>query len=112
MESQIQLVSDSQSALDWLRRGHARGFIPGLVMLDLNLPGKDGHQLLSEIRSDTDLRAIPVVVMSTSDDFLDIQSAYARGANAYITKPTELESWLQVISTINDFWLSIAKLPR
>ena len=112
LASRIQVISDGQAALDLLRRNRAAGSVPRLVLLDLSMPGKDGHDVLAEIRADTDLRAVPVVVLSTSDDDSDIERAYNLGANAYITKPTGLDEWFRVISSINDFWLSIAKLPR
>lgn len=112
MAEGIHVVSDGQAALDYLQPGKGQEQLPGLVLLDLNLPGKNGFDVLAEIRSTDRLRALPVVVLSTSDENVDIHNAYASGANAYVTKPTDLAGWLQVISTINDFWLSVAKLPR
>lgn len=111
MAGEIQVVSDGQEALDHLRANAGRNR-PGLVLLDLNLPGKDGHDVLREIRADPNLRSIPVVVLTSSSEDRDINSAYSLGANAYVTKPSDLDGWLQVISTINDFWLSVVQLPN
>lgn len=111
MAGNIQVVSDGQAALDLLRTDRGRS-APGLVLLDLNLPGKDGHDVLAEIRADPVIGATPVVMLTTSADEADVLLAYRRGANAYITKPTGLDGWLRVISTINEFWLSVVRLPR
>lgn len=111
MAGNIEVVSDGQAALDYLRTDHQAGSGPALILLDLNLPGKDGHEVLSEIRADPKLRTVPVVVLSTSSDDRDVVGAYQRGANAYIMKPGELDGWVRVISTINEFWLSVVSLP-
>jgi CheY-like chemotaxis protein len=110
MAGEIRVVSDGQEALDQLRAADPADR-PGLVLLDLNLPGKDGHDVLREIRADGNLRSIPVVVLTSSSEDRDINSAYSLGANAYVTKPADLDGWLTVISTINDFWLSVVQLP-
>lgn len=112
MTGTITVMSDGQAALDYLRLDRAGRRAPGLILLDLNLPGKDGHDVLSEIREDPNLRLTPVVILTSSSDNSDVVNAYTRGANAYITKPSDLDGWLEVISTINDFWLSVARLPR
>lgn len=111
MAGSISVVADGQAALDYLRSNGELGPMPGLILLDLNLPGKDGHDVLGEIRTDPALRSIPVVILTSSSDDADIQQAYTRGANAYITKPSDLDGWLDAVSAINDFWLSLAKLP-
>jgi two-component system response regulator len=111
MARNIEVVADGQAALDLLRADRAPGRHLGLVLLDLNLPGKNGHEVLAEIRSDPELKATPVVVLTTSTNEDDIFRAYSRGANAYVTKPTGLDGWLRVLATINDFWLSVAQLP-
>ncbi|MGI9594631.1 MAG: response regulator [Acidimicrobiales bacterium] len=108
----IEVVTDGHAALEYLRATPPARPSPGLILLDLNLPGKDGHEVLTEIRADPVLRATPVVVLTTSADEGDVLRAYRRGANAYITKPDGLEGWLRVISIINEFWLSVARLPR
>lgn len=107
----IRTVADGQRALDYLRTPSETSQIPTLVLLDLNLPGKDGHDVLREIRSDPALSAIPVVILTSSVAEADIQSAYSSGANAYVQKPSGLDDWVSVLSTINDFWLSVAELP-
>lgn len=111
MAGNIEVVSDGQAALDYLRIDREAGSGPALILLDLNLAGMDGNEVLSEIRADPKLRTVPVVVLSTSSDDRDVAGAYQRGANAYITKPVELDGWVRVISTINEFWLSVARLP-
>ncbi len=112
MADHIEVATDGQAALNYLR-DDARGRpLPALVLLDLNLPGKDGHAVLSEMQTDARLRSIPVVVLTTSDDDGDIAKAYREGANAYITKPNELDGWTAVIAGINEFWFSIASLPQ
>lgn len=118
----IHSVTSGQDALDLLQGraenvdrpedGPPPGFTPGLVLLDLNLPGKNGHDVLAEIRSDPTLRALPVVILTTSDDSRDVATSYTLGANAYVNKPRDLDGWRQVVATINDFWLSAATLPR
>lgn len=119
----IHSVTSGQDALDLLQ-GRAKngerpdedgpppGFTPGLVLLDLNLPGKNGHDVLTEIRSDPTLRTLPVVILTTSDDSQDVATSYTLGANAYVNKPRDLDGWRRVVATINDFWLSAATLPR
>jgi CheY-like chemotaxis protein len=111
MADHIEVVTDGQAALDYLRDPNRRRPMPALVLLDLNLPGKDGHTVLAEMRADDELRSIPVVVLTTSSDHTDVSKAYREGANAYITKPTELTGWTEVIAGINDFWFSLVRLP-
>lgn len=111
MAGNIEVVSDGQAALDYLRIDRDAGSGPALILLDLNLAGMDGNEVLTEIRADPKLQTVPVVVLSTSSDDRDVAGAYQRGANAYITKPVELDGWVRVISTINEFWLSVARLP-
>lgn len=111
MAGEIRVVSNGQDALDDLRSSDSSSRA-GLVLLDLNLPGKDGHDVLREIRSDPALKSIPVVVLTSSSESKDIQNAYSLGANAYVTKPSDMDGWLTVISTINDFWLSVVQLPN
>lgn len=111
MAGTITVVPNGQAALDYLRGNGSEGPRPGLILLDLNLPGKDGHDVLAEVRADPILQTIPVVILTTSDDDSDVRRAYDGGANAFVTKPGDLDGWLNVISTINDFWLSVARLP-
>ena len=107
----VEVVTDGQAALERLRVDRAEREPVGLVLLDLNLPGKDGHDVLAEIRSDDALCAIPVVVLTSSHEEVDVRAAYQRGANAYVTKPTQLGDWLRAVATIREFWLSLAVLP-
>ncbi|MGH1487870.1 MAG: response regulator [Acidimicrobiales bacterium] len=111
MADYIHVVGDGQAALDYLRNGDRQQPMPALVLLDLNLPGKDGHSVLAEMQADPELQTIPVVVLSTSSEEDDVTRAYQHGANAYITKPAELDGWTDVIAGINQFWFSIARLP-
>jgi CheY-like chemotaxis protein len=85
---------------------------PDLVLLDLNLPRKDGRQVLSEIKTDPDLRTIPVVILTTSQAEQDVLQSYQLQANCYITKPVDLEQFITVVRSIQDFWLTIVTLPN
>ncbi len=84
---------------------------PELILLDLNLPKKDGRDVLAEIKANGDLRRIPVVVLTTSDSEEDILKSYDLNANCYVTKPVDLDQFISVVKSINEFWLSIVKLP-
>jgi len=107
------VATDGIEALEFLR--HKGKFSdaprPDLILLDLNLPRKNGREVLSEIKNDPDLRRIPVVVMTTSKAPQDIQKAYNLNANCYISKPIELDDFLGVVQSIEDFWLTKATLP-
>jgi CheY-like chemotaxis protein len=107
------VCKDGEQALDFLRlRGAYDAAVrPDLVLLDLNLPGKDGREVLSEIKSDPHLRSIPVVVLTTSAAERDIQGSYDLHANCYITKPVGLGQFTSVIGTLQNFWLELVKLP-
>ena len=109
----LNRVVDGVEAMEYLRRQgtFAKAPRPDLIMLDLNLPRKDGREVLAEIKRDDSLRRIPVVVLTTSQAEEDILKAYNLNANCYITKPVDLEQFLEVVRTIKDFWLSIVKLP-
>jgi two-component system, chemotaxis family, response regulator Rcp1 len=113
MAHRISHVSDGVEALAYLRReaGHANARRPDLILLDLNLPRKDGRELLAEIKSDEKLKSIPVVVLTTSQAEDDISRAYGLHANCYVTKPVDLNQFGRVIKSIEEFWLNIAKLP-
>jgi two-component system, chemotaxis family, response regulator Rcp1 len=108
------VVSDGEAALDYVyRRGaYADAPRPDLVLLDLNLPKKDGREVLATIKSDPDLKRIPVVVLTTSKEEEDVLRAYNLAANCYVTKPVEFEQFMKVIQMIEDFWLTIVALPR
>ena len=109
--NQIDVVTDGRAALDFLRRDPSVGPRPDLVLLDLNLPGLDGRDVLAAMKTDPDLRRIPVVILTSSADDADIVGAYELGANAYITKPVGLDGWLEVTAKIEGFWLALVKLP-
>lgn len=109
----ISHVNDGVEALEYLRQeaGHVGARRPDLILLDLNLPRKDGRELLAEIKTDDKLRRIPVVVLTTSQAEDDITKAYNLYANCYLTKPVDLDQFSRVIKSIEDFWLTTAKLP-
>jgi two-component system, chemotaxis family, response regulator Rcp1 len=107
------VVTDGEAALDFLyRRGpFTDAPRPDMVLLDLNLPKKDGREVLAVIKSDSDLKRIPVVVLTTSKEEEDVHRAYNLAANCYVTKPVEFEEFMKVIRAIEDFWLTIVALP-
>ena len=109
----LEVVDDGEKAMDFLQRrgAYARAPAPDLVLLDLNLPRKDGRQVLREMKADAALRTIPVVVLTTSDAADDIGRAYALGANCYVTKPLGLRQFAEVVRAIESFWFTIVKLP-
>jgi len=110
----VRVVSDGEEALAFLRRQgpFADAPRPDLILLDLNLPKKDGREVLAEIKADPDLKRIPVVILTTSKAEEDIARTYNLHANCYITKPVDLEQFLQVVRSIEDFWLAIVQLPK
>lgn len=110
----LDVVGDGLEALDFLRRQgrHADALCPDLIMLDLNLPKKDGREVLAEIKADERLKCIPVVVFTTSDADRDIVTSYDLHANCYIVKPFSLDAFFATVSLIERFWLSAVKLPR
>jgi two-component system, chemotaxis family, response regulator Rcp1 len=106
-------VPDGVEALAFLRRQgrYADAPRPDVILLDLNLPKKDGREVLEEVKSDPDLRSIPVVVLTSSEAERDIARAYALHANCYITKPVDLDQFITVVQSIENFWFSVVKLP-
>ena len=113
IKNTLSVVSDGVEAMSFLRREgpFADATRPDLVLLDLNLPRKSGREVLAEIKTDPALRTIPVVILTTSNDEQDIVRSYEHHANCYITKPVDLDQFLTVVNSIEDFWLSIVKLP-
>jgi len=109
----LHWVKDGVEALEFLkRRGvHANAPRPDIILLDLNLPKKDGREVLSEIKQDPELRAIPVVILTTSKAEEDVLKSYHLHANCYVTKPVDLEKFIVVIQSIDRFWLSVVTLP-
>jgi two-component system, chemotaxis family, response regulator Rcp1 len=113
VRNQLHVVEDGVEAMSLLRReGQYAGIPrPDLILLDLNLPRKDGREVLAEIKQDADLKRIPVVILTSSAAEQDVLHAYNLYANCYITKPLALEEFLRVIRAIDDFWLAVVKLP-
>jgi len=109
----LSVAGDGVAAMRFLRRedGRANAPRPDLILLDLNLPKKDGRQVLEEIKVDPELRRIPVVVLTTSKAEEDVLRSYNLHANCYVTKPVDLEQFMSVVASIEDFWLCIVKLP-
>jgi CheY-like chemotaxis protein len=114
VRNQIHLVEDGVEALQFLRREgpHASAPRPDLILLDLSLPRLSGLEVLAEIKQDPDLRRIPVVIMTGSRREEDVLKAYHHHANCYVTKPVDLQQFLVVVHKIEDFWLTVVKLPR
>ena len=113
VRNNLTWLADGVEALAYLRRQgkFEKAPRPDLVLLDLNLPRKDGREVLSEIKADDKLKRIPVVVLTTSQAEEDILRAYHLNANCYISKPVDLDQFIKVVKTIEDFWLTIVKLP-
>jgi CheY-like chemotaxis protein len=114
VSNKLSVASDGVEALAFLRRDgkYADAPRPDVILLDLNLPKKDGREVLAEIKDDPDLRLIPVVVLTTSLAEQDILKSYNLHANCYITKPVDLERFITVVKSIETFWLSVVKLPQ
>jgi CheY-like chemotaxis protein len=112
--NRLSVAADGVEALEFLRReGRFAGEPhPDLILLDLNLPRKDGREVLAEIKADPLLRRIPVVVLTTSRAEEDVVRAYDLHANCYITKPVDFRQFLEVVASIEDFWLTVVKLPK
>lgn len=107
----VSVVIDGREALDHLRETAPTENFPDLVLLDVQLPGMSGHEVLGEIKSDTDLGTLPVVMLSTSVADGDVRESYRRHANCYIAKPTGLDDYVDTIHAIEDFWFSTVRLP-
>lgn len=110
----LNYVQDGIQAIDYLKKNlaFANAITPDLILLDLNLPKKDGKEVLLEIKTDKALKQIPVIILTTSESETDINECYLLGANSYITKPMDLESFLKAIKSIEEYWLKTAKLPK
>jgi CheY-like chemotaxis protein len=111
--NKLSVVKDGVEALAYLRRKgqYATVVQPDLILLDLNLPRKDGREVLAEIKNDPRLKRIPVVILTTSEAEADVLKSYDLQANCYITKPVDLEQFIKVIRAIEDFWLALVRLP-
>lgn len=109
----LHVASDGEEAMAFLRREgkHATSVRPDLILLDLNLPRKNGRAVLAEIRADPTLTSIPVIVLTTSASERDVEEAYRLHANCYVTKPVDLDSFFSVVRLIQEFWLTAVQLP-
>jgi two-component system, chemotaxis family, response regulator Rcp1 len=114
LHNNLHVVSDGEAAMAFLRREgkYAGAPRPGLVLLDLNLPRKNGREVLAEIKSDANLMRIPVAILTTSSSDEDIFKSYNLHANCYITKPIEMTHFVKVVQAIEEFWLTIVELPK
>jgi len=113
IRNKLNVVENGVEAMAYLRREgkYAEASRPDLILLDLNLPLKDGREVLADIKADKDLKIIPIVILTTSKAEQDIVKTYNLHANCYVTKPVDLEQFITVVQAIEDFWLTIVKLP-
>ncbi len=113
IRNNLHVVQDGEEALQFLRREgqYEDAPRPGLILLDLNLPRRDGREVLAELKADPELRVIPVVVLTTSEAEEDILRSYSLHANAYVSKPVDFDRFIDVIRQIDDFFVTVVKLP-
>lgn len=113
IRNRLSIAKDGVEAMAFLRKEgeFANSPRPDLILLDLNMPRKNGSEVLMEVKADPDLKTIPVVILTTSDAEQDVLKAYQLSANCYITKPVEFDRFVKVVQTIDEFWLSIVQLP-
>jgi chemotaxis family two-component system response regulator Rcp1 len=111
---ELNVVNDGADAISYLRRKgkYTDVILPDIILLDINLPKKNGFEVLAEIKEDQRLKSIPVIILTTSSAKQDIRKAYDLHANCYIVKPLDFDAFLDVVRSIEDFWLSVARLPR
>lgn len=111
--NELHVARDGVEAMDFLHRreGHEDAERPDIVILDLNLPRKDGKEVLAEMKGDPTLRTIPVAVLTTSEAEVDVLESYDLGANCFLTKPVDLDQFLKVVQAVEDFWLGMVRLP-
>ena len=111
--SNLSVADDGVRALEFLRRtgDFSDAPVPDLILLDLNLPKKDGREVLAEIKNDDDLQHIPVVVLTTSQADQDIIKSYKLHANCYVTKPVDFDEFIKIVQSIEHFWFTVVKLP-
>jgi two-component system, chemotaxis family, response regulator Rcp1 len=113
INNQVSVVRDGAEAIDFLNNNRQQPqLLPDLILLDINLPKIDGKEVLQYLKNDADLKKIPVVMLTTSSSELDITDAYNHHANCFITKPVDLNKFFDVVKAIEDFWISIVKLPQ
>ena len=113
VQNNLHVVTDGEEAMAFLRKQGKYKDVPrpDIILLDLNLPKKDGREVLAEIKSDQNLKTIPVVIISSSEAEQDIIKSYDLNANCYVTKPVNFDQFIKVVQSINEFWLTIVKLP-
>lgn len=114
LRNKISVVRDGEQALQFLYKEgeYASAELPQLILLDINLPKMDGKEVLNRIKNDPDLKKIPVIILTTSSSEKDILESYNNHANCYVTKPVDFQSFIDVIHTIEGFWISIVQLPK
>jgi CheY-like chemotaxis protein len=114
VRNHLNVVSDGADALAYVRREgeFANAVRPDLILLDLNLPKRDGREVLKELKTDPDLKEIPIVVLTTSSAESDVLASYRLYANAYVTKPADFDRFISAVKQIDDFFVSLVKLPR
>jgi two-component system, chemotaxis family, response regulator Rcp1 len=114
VHNRLSVVEDGVEAMEFLRRQgrHANAPRPDLILLDLNLPRKDGRQVLKEVKADDSLKRIPVVILTTSKNEEDVLRAYDLHANCYITKPVDFNRFMEVVKSVEEFWLTVVRLPE
>ncbi|MBB3730581.1 two-component system response regulator [Nonomuraea dietziae] len=113
VRTRLHVVNDGEEAMAFLRRqgGYASAPRPDMMLLDLNLPRKDGREVLADVKGDPDLRSIPIVVLTTSEAEEDIVRSYSLHANAYVAKPVDFHQFIRVVRQIDDFFVGVVKLP-
>ena len=113
IKNELNVVMDGEEAVLYLKKKekYVNATTPDIILLDLNLPKKDGREVLAEIKSDPELKLIPVIILTTSSAQSDILNTYSHHANCYIMKPVDFNQFINVIRTIENFWLTIVKLP-
>lgn len=109
----LHWVKDGETAMDYLlqQNEYTNAFRPDLILLDLNLPGMDGREVLAEVKANSDLKRIPIVILTTSANEEDVLRTYNLNANCYVTKPFDVQQFIQVIQLISNFWLAAVRLP-
>lgn len=114
LKNNLYVVTDGVAALDFLRKegSYSNAIKPDLILLDLNLPKKNGQEVLVEIKQDPELRTIPVVILTSSTAEEDIVKSYKLHANCYISKPVNFDEFIKIVNSIEDFWFSIARIPN
>ena len=114
LANNLYTVQDGIEAMDYLNKTekYQDAVRPDLILLDLNLPKKNGREVLSEIKGNSDFKQIPVVILTSSKAYQDILSTYQNHANCYITKPVNMDQFIEIVKSVGNFWFSIVKLPR